>query len=448
MRVGTDRRVHECFLFDLCITVFLGLVGWPNHLKQVMVVDPFEYHFADTAAELNIPALFTLNMYPTWVPPPFPLWPVGLTSTSTVPHALNARLPLLQQVSSTLADWIAPLLLTTTVHIHGWRMYGYPRHLFATVYARPFLALPGHSWITVPLPRSVLVLGPSLPIPQPVRLRAGQSVDAKATLQCHRTGLVLPRPSRLLLVAFGTLVKIPRIIVDMFCRAFRQVLDANWVDAVVFARRPLDFVDSDTLAVDCRDDLSAACGDDSRLWSTTWVNQQELLDSGAVGVFFTHGGYSSLTEALAARTPVVVLPNFGDQPDNADATWARGVGLVVSKQDGQAEIVAALTTVLRDRDRFVSRIDEMLHVDRLASGGGQPFAKAADLIALAATGDHALQRLVSPVWSHYAAPHGPSFQSSTFVGACLWLLGAVCFHGLLLFTGWIVSNWIARKIVP
>ena len=145
----------------------------------------------------------------------------------------------------------------------------------------------------------------------------------------------------------------------------------------------------------------------------------------SVGVFVSHGGYSSLQEAARSRTPVLVIPQFGDQPDNADAVWASGTGRVASKSDDELAISRALTSILRDRETYVGRLKNVSDWDTLVSGTGS-LNKAAQLIELMADGgvDNILQRTVSLAWAHYAAAEGPSFwTASSFWGATLWLSG-------------------------
>ncbi|DAZ93522.1 TPA: hypothetical protein N0F65_002448 [Lagenidium giganteum] len=64
-----------------------------------------------------------------------------------------------------------------------------------------------------------------------------------------------------------------------------------------------------------------------RLSTPSWINQRRVLLHPAVHVSVTHGGYGSVSEAIFAAKPLLVLPFFGDQPMNAyaaeDAKYAR-----------------------------------------------------------------------------------------------------------------------------
>merc|ERR1712232_694622 len=62
------------------------------------------------------------------------------------------------------------------------------------------------------------------------------------------------------------------------------------------------------------------------------IPQVDVLKAG-VDIFLTHGGQNSFMESLAAGTPVLVCPGFGDQPLNAQKAVAMGVGLKVDRPE-------------------------------------------------------------------------------------------------------------------
>jgi UDP:flavonoid glycosyltransferase YjiC (YdhE family) len=71
-----------------------------------------------------------------------------------------------------------------------------------------------------------------------------------------------------------------------------------------------------------------------------WVPQADAL--GQAAVVLTHGGSGTTLGALAAGVPLVVVPLFADQPDNARRVAAVGAG-VVAEPPGMRE---AIETVL------------------------------------------------------------------------------------------------------
>lgn len=67
--------------------------------------------------------------------------------------------------------------------------------------------------------------------------------------------------------------------------------------------------------------------------------QVALLSMVGVDIFVTHGGQNSFMEAIAAGTPIVVCPAFGDQFVNAAKAESLGLGLQVPRAaEGQADL--------------------------------------------------------------------------------------------------------------
>ncbi|KAF8650462.1 hypothetical protein HU200_063826 [Digitaria exilis] len=57
-----------------------------------------------------------------------------------------------------------------------------------------------------------------------------------------------------------------------------------------------------------------------------WVEQEEILQHGSVGLFISHCGWNSVTEATAFGVPVLAWPRFGDQRVNAAVVARGGLG--------------------------------------------------------------------------------------------------------------------------
>merc|ERR1719323_822449 len=122
------------------------------------------------------------------------------------------------------------------------------------------------------------------------------------------------------------------------------------------------------------------------------VPQVDVLKAG-VDLFLTHGGQNSFTESLAAGTPVVVCPGFGDQIVNAHKAVDIGVGLKVDRPDPdaglekqavaayRADVAAALHTVFANKG-FKAAAQKCS--DNLQSAGGVP--RAVQLVLAASRG--------------------------------------------------------------
>jgi len=74
-----------------------------------------------------------------------------------------------------------------------------------------------------------------------------------------------------------------------------------------------------------------------------WVPQQDVLGHAAAAV--VHGGSGSTLGAIAAGVPLVVVPLFADQPQNARRVAEVGAGLAV---EPNREDVGATARPLRD----------------------------------------------------------------------------------------------------
>lgn len=69
-----------------------------------------------------------------------------------------------------------------------------------------------------------------------------------------------------------------------------------------------------------------------------------------VKAFITHGGSHGIYEGICNGVPMVMLPLFGDQGDNAQRLVARGVAEALSIFDVTSEkLLVALRKVLNDK---------------------------------------------------------------------------------------------------
>jgi uncharacterized protein (TIGR00661 family) len=80
---------------------------------------------------------------------------------------------------------------------------------------------------------------------------------------------------------------------------------------------------------------------------------EEFLDQPAilseVDVVITHGGNNTITESLHFGKPMVVLPLFWDQHDNAQRMHELGLGRRLDTYEHEpAELIEAIETLLAD----------------------------------------------------------------------------------------------------
>jgi len=69
----------------------------------------------------------------------------------------------------------------------------------------------------------------------------------------------------------------------------------------------------------------------SHILELPWIPQNDLLGHASTVAFVSHVGYGSLYEAAYHGVPVVAIPQFGDQEDNAQRPVLGGWGVVLNK---------------------------------------------------------------------------------------------------------------------
>jgi UDP:flavonoid glycosyltransferase YjiC (YdhE family) len=105
-----------------------------------------------------------------------------------------------------------------------------------------------------------------------------------------------------------------------------------------------------------------------------FLPQTSLLPE--VDIVITHGGNNTITESLYFGKPMVVLPLFWDQHDNAQRIDETGFGVRLPTYDtGRDELVRAIDGLLADR-QLRHRLDAISR--RLQASPGT--AKSADLL--------------------------------------------------------------------
>lgn len=80
-----------------------------------------------------------------------------------------------------------------------------------------------------------------------------------------------------------------------------------------------------------------------------WFPQHDLLAHPNTRLFVTHCGQNGLNEAVYHGVPIVALPVFADQGDNARRVVDHGLGLAIDKDSiSESVVFETITTVLND----------------------------------------------------------------------------------------------------
>ncbi|XP_032967923.1 UDP-glucuronosyltransferase 1-1-like isoform X5 [Rhinolophus ferrumequinum] len=97
-----------------------------------------------------------------------------------------------------------------------------------------------------------------------------------------------------------------------------------------------------------------------------WLPQNDLLGHPKTRAFITHSGSHGIYEGICNGVPMVMLPLFGDQMDNAKRMESRGAGVTLNVLEMTSEDLAnALKTVINDKSykENIMRLSS-LHKDR------------------------------------------------------------------------------------
>ncbi|XP_036276863.1 UDP-glucuronosyltransferase 1A1-like isoform X2 [Pipistrellus kuhlii] len=93
-----------------------------------------------------------------------------------------------------------------------------------------------------------------------------------------------------------------------------------------------------------------------------WLPQNDLLGHPKTRAFITHSGSHGIYEGICNAVPMVMLPLFGDQMDNAKRMESRGAGVSLNVLEmTSADLENALKTVINDK----SYKENIMHLSSL-----------------------------------------------------------------------------------
>ncbi|XP_047043540.1 UDP-glycosyltransferase CGT-like [Lolium rigidum] len=124
-----------------------------------------------------------------------------------------------------------------------------------------------------------------------------------------------------------------------------------------------------------------------------WVEQGDVLKHPAVGMFLSHCGWNSLTEAVASGVPVLAWPRFADQRVNAGVVARAGAGAWAEAWSWEGEegvvkaeeIAETVRSVVADETLRTKAATVRDAAARAVASGGTSYRSLAELVRRCAT---------------------------------------------------------------
>ena len=121
--------------------------------------------------------------------------------------------------------------------------------------------------------------------------------------------------------------------------------------------------------------LESMTYDSDRVFVVPWVPQMAVLKHPAIHSAVMHGGLGGIQEALSCRVPIIVIPFFADQLDNAVRVHHHNYGRLIHRDQLIPDLISH-TLQLFDSDLYRSSLQKIQRI-YMKDGG---VSRAADLL--------------------------------------------------------------------
>ncbi|KAL6596596.1 hypothetical protein ACP70R_047239 [Stipagrostis hirtigluma subsp. patula] len=120
-----------------------------------------------------------------------------------------------------------------------------------------------------------------------------------------------------------------------------------------------------------------------------WVDQEALLRHPAVGLFLSHSGWNSVTEAAAAGVPLLAWPRGGDHRVNATVVVGGGVGVWMEhwSWDGEDRLVSG--------EEIGAKVKEVMADAAVRARAARAGEEAAKAVAEGGTSYRSMQEFIA-----------------------------------------------------
>ncbi|NXU47658.1 UD11 glucuronosyltransferase, partial [Turnix velox] len=97
-----------------------------------------------------------------------------------------------------------------------------------------------------------------------------------------------------------------------------------------------------------------------------WLPQNDLLAHPKTRAFITHGGSHGVYEGICNAVPMLLMPLFGDQMDNAKRIESRGAGLTLNILEMTSKDISTALKAIINEKKYKENIQRLsdLHLDR------------------------------------------------------------------------------------
>lgn len=127
------------------------------------------------------------------------------------------------------------------------------------------------------------------------------------------------------------------------------------------------------------------------LVTKAWVDQEALLKHPAMGLFLSHSGWNSVTEAAAASVPLLAWPRGGDHRVNAKVAVSGGVGVWMEhwSWDGEDWLVTG--------EEIAKKVKEVMSDEAVRARTTRTAEEAAKAVAEGGTSYRSMEEFISSV---------------------------------------------------
>ena len=160
----------------------------------------------------------------------------------------------------------------------------------------------------------------------------------------------------------------------------------------------------------------------------SWFPQNDVLGHPSTKVFVTHGGLNSVLESVYHAVPMVVLPFFGDQHEQASLVTRKELGISLDKKVVKSEDIARSIIEVANNKKYKENVQ---HISELLRDRPQSPAKEGAYWVDYALKHRGVKHLMS---NAYNMPLYQLYMFDVFLFICVAILVVICmFVGLCYF---------------